>query len=116
MSYPHVESLPEVPDREVGVRRWTLAAESGESVERNQLGVTRMEPGSETDRLTHEIPEFVMMLSGELLVTVDDVEQRIEPGHFLTVPAGASHSYRNVSETPARMLFAFAGELNPEYP
>lgn len=116
MNHLHVESLPEAAEREAGVRRWTLAAEAGKAAERNQLGVTRMDPGSETDRLTHEIPEFVMMLSGELLVTVDDIEQRIEPGHFLTVPAGASHSYRNVSEAPARMLFAFAGELHPEYP
>lgn len=114
MSYSHIRMLPEISDREPGVYRWVLAAEAGGSDERNQLGVTRMEPGSATDQLVHETPEFVMMLSGELLVTVDGSEERIEPGHFFTVPAGATHSYRNISQESARMLFAFAGDLVPE--
>lgn len=114
MRLSHTRSMPEAPDREPGVYRWTLAGEPGESAERNQVGLTRMEAGSATDiDLVHSIPEFVMMLSGELLVTVDGVEERIEPGHFFTVPAGATHSYRNVADEPARMLFAFAGDLVP---
>jgi uncharacterized cupin superfamily protein len=111
MNLSHIESLPDVEDGEVGVSRWMLAAVAGDRAERTQVGITRMEPGSATDLLAHDVPEFVLMLDGELLARIDGVEHRIGTGTFFLMRAGATHAFRNVSPAPARMLYAFGGDL-----
>jgi len=118
MTFPHIDTLPPVSDREPGVYRWTLVREGPleipEHDESRRLGITLMVPGSVTDQLVHPIPEFVMVVQGELLVTIDGNERTIGAGQFVLIPAQSTHSYRNVTEQPARMLFAFAGDLVSE--
>ncbi len=108
-----LSSLPPGSEGEPGVTRWTLAEAPHRDTEPNSdsIGVTLMVPGSATENLVHDRPEFVMLLNGELMVTVDGTEAPIAAGQYLLIPTGSTHSYRNISREPARMLFAFAGDL-----
>lgn len=106
-----LDSLPPGSEGEPGVIRWTLAEAARPGTDPDSIGVTLMAPGSSTETLVHDRPEFVMLLDGRLMVTVDGIEEHIAVGQFLLVPAGSTHSYRNIAREPARMLFAFAGDL-----
>ncbi|MEM7092003.1 MAG: cupin domain-containing protein [Actinomycetota bacterium] len=48
--------------------------------------------------------ETFVMLSGLLEVTLGSTTTTIGPGQSVHVPQGASHSYRTLPDTPARML------------
>jgi mannose-6-phosphate isomerase-like protein (cupin superfamily) len=50
-------------------------------------------------RVTRE--EVFLLLSGELLVTLDGVSGRLTPGEVVLVPAGAELRVDNTSATPA---------------
>lgn len=106
-----LSSLSPGSEGEPGVTRWTLAEAVHPGTGPDSIGITLMAPGSSTETLTHDRPEFVMLLDGRLMVTVDGIEEPIAAGQFLLVAAGSTHSYRNIAHEPARMLFAFAGDL-----
>lgn len=113
MRVESLSSLPPGSEGEPGVTRWSLAEapRGGTDPNSDSIGLTLIAPGSTTDTIVHNRPEFATLLDGELLVTVDGTEEPITAGQFLIVPTGSTHSYRNIAREPARMLFVFAGDL-----
>ncbi|QDU38080.1 Quercetin 2,3-dioxygenase [Maioricimonas rarisocia] len=52
--------------------------------------------------------EFFQILEGEVTLLVGDETIVAGPGHFVHMPIGTRHAFRNESETTARMLIGVA--------
>ncbi|QJY48592.1 cupin domain-containing protein [Pseudonocardia broussonetiae] len=52
--------------------------------------------------------ETFLLLDGTMTFTVDGVTHDARPGTVVLVPRGVVHSYRNVGDGPARMLFLYS--------
>ncbi|WP_170322719.1 cupin domain-containing protein [Acrocarpospora macrocephala] len=75
------------------------------------IGVTVMSAGAATEHLCHSISEFIYVVDGELVMTLDRRDLLLSAGDYLTIPAGRWHAFRNETAQIALMLFAF--ERNP---
>lgn len=51
-----------------------------------------------------DFDEAYYMLDGELEIRVGDETVAARPGHFVRIPKGAAHTYKNRSSSPARFL------------
>ena len=56
--------------------------------------------------------EAFWVLDGTITFVLDDVEQRGGPDDFLLVPRGASHTFGNDSDEPARLLVLHAPAMD----
>lgn len=52
--------------------------------------------------------ETFVLLDGTMTFTVDGTTHDARPGTVVLVPRGVVHSYRNVGDGPARMLFLYS--------
>lgn len=48
---------------------------------------------------THPWEEIYLVLDGELEVTVNGKASRVNSGEIVHIPAGATHAYRNITQT-----------------
>ena len=65
-------------------------------------------PGGGPPPHTHETEdEFWYVIDGEFEVHVDGEVHRLGPGGVAFAPAGAVHFFRNVADTPSRVLVGF---------
>jgi quercetin dioxygenase-like cupin family protein len=64
-------------------------------------------PGQEWRDFVHATDELVCVLEGVLEVTTGGRTRRLEPGDELHIPAGASHTVRNVGGGTARWLYGY---------
>jgi quercetin dioxygenase-like cupin family protein len=51
--------------------------------------------------------EFFYVLEGRFEIRIGDQVHTVEPGGFAYVPRGTVHNFRNVIETPSRILVGF---------
>ena len=86
-----------------GVHIWKVtAADSGGAF---LLFEDVMSRGKTTPLHTHpQVDETLYMLEGEILIHIDDEEQRLESGGVAMAPRGVPHAFLVISET-ARILF-----------
>jgi mannose-6-phosphate isomerase-like protein (cupin superfamily) len=56
----------------------------------------------------HREEETFYLLEGRMAFTVDGRDYEAEPGATIYVPRGVVHSYSNVGEGPAKMLFLYS--------
>jgi mannose-6-phosphate isomerase-like protein (cupin superfamily) len=56
----------------------------------------------------HREEETFYLLEGRLVFTVDGRDYEAEPGATIYVPRDVVHSYSNVGEGPAKMLFMYS--------
>jgi len=56
----------------------------------------------------HREEETFYLLEGRMVFTVDGRAYEAEPGATIYVPRGAVHSYSNVGDSPAKMLFMYS--------
>lgn len=64
-------------------------------------------PGQRWEDFVHPTDELVMLLEGELELEVAGALSRPTVGEEIFIPAGASHSVRNVGGTTARWLYGY---------
>jgi mannose-6-phosphate isomerase-like protein (cupin superfamily) len=97
---PIVREADAVPHRLHGSTFHSFAAPATGATE---LCAWRLEvaPGTEgvAHRVSHE--EVLLLLSGVLTVTLDDVAARVTPGEAVVVPAGSRFRVDNTSAEPA---------------
>ncbi len=55
----------------------------------------------------HRTDELVMVVEGELELEMEGRTLRPKPGGEVLIPAGVSHTVRNVGQTSARWLFGY---------
>ncbi len=64
-------------------------------------------PGRRWEDFVHPTDEVVMVLEGDQEFEVEGVVYRPSVGEELLIPAGASHSARNVGRTTSRWLYGY---------
>ncbi len=72
--------------------------------------IVTLPPGAETGWHHHDVPLFGYLLEGELAVDYQGAGQRIyRPGEALMEAIGTSHTGRNLTDGPVRILAVFIG-------
>jgi mannose-6-phosphate isomerase-like protein (cupin superfamily) len=64
-------------------------------------------PGQEWTDFVHDGDELLMLVEGELDLEVVDTPIHPRVGEEILIPAGATHTVRNVGGTTARWLYAY---------
>ncbi len=64
-------------------------------------------PGQRWEDFVHETDEVVLVVEGEMEFVVDGKVHHPKVGEELFIPAGASHSARNVGTETARWLYGY---------
>lgn len=72
------------------------------------LGDCVFEPGAVVPSHRHDVEEVFYVFEGSGTAVVDGEEYQVSVGDALLVPIGASHSFRNESGRPWRMVFAYS--------
>ena len=69
-----------------------------------QLVLMTLQPGDEIGAEVHtDRDQFFRFEQGEGVVDIDGVENRVEDGSGVIVPAGARHNVRNTSDAPLKL-------------
>ena len=63
----------------------------------------------------HDTDEIVMVVAGDVEFEIEGKTHRPEPGEELLIPAGASHTVRNVGNTESRWLYGYRGGWAPGF-
>ena len=69
-------------------------------------------PGQVWADFVHDVDEVVMTIEGEVEFEFGGKTIRPRPGEELMIPAGASHTVRNVGSSTSRWLFGYRSELS----
>ncbi len=74
-----------------------------------QLVLMTLRPGDEIGAEVHDDrDQFFRFEEGEGVVDIDGVENRVEDGSGVIVPAGARHNVRNTGTAPLRLYSIYA--------
>lgn len=80
-----------------------------------QAGTYVIEPGErvpETGTTSHGGPELSVILSGEVVLGLEDGSERVVgPGTFVTIPAGVEHYSENRVDRPVELVYVVVGDL-----
>ena len=69
-----------------------------------QLVLMTLQPGEEIGAEVHaDRDQFFRFEQGQGVVDIDGVENRVEDGSGVIVPAGARHNVRNTSDAPLKL-------------
>jgi quercetin dioxygenase-like cupin family protein len=60
----------------------------------------------------HDVDEVVMTIEGEVEFEFSGKTTRPRPGEELMIPAGATHTVRNVGNSTSRGLFGYRSKLS----
>lgn len=71
-----------------------------------------LEPGDYLGRHTDSEEELLIILEGELELTVGDQKGEVHAGHVALVPKMVPHDARNIGAAKARVLGVFGGANN----
>ena len=69
-------------------------------------------PGQIWANFVHDVDEVVMTIEGEVEFEFGGKTIRPRPGEELMIPAGASHTVRNVGDSTSRWLFGYRSKLS----
>ena len=75
-------------------------------------GMTIFEPGAAIAHHTHNVPESVMVVSGEAVVNIDGNEFQLSTFDTTYVPANIPHHFRNASQSSEMRIFWTYGSIN----
>lgn len=64
-------------------------------------------PGQIWRDFVHQVDELVLVVEGELEMTVSGALRRMGPGDEVHIPAGAPHTVHNVGGCTARWLYGY---------
>lgn len=65
-------------------------------------------PGQVWADFVHDVDELVMVIDGDVEFEFNGKTLRPRPGEELLIPAGASHTVRNVGQTTSHWLFGYS--------
>ena len=64
-------------------------------------------PGQRWENFVHETDELVIVINGDMEFEIDGEVSHPEAGKEVQIPAGATHSVRNIGQTTARWLYGY---------
>ena len=71
------------------------------------LNLLEFEPGAKVPEHAHPHEQLGMVLEGELVLRIDQVEHRLRPGHGYRIPGGTTHAAWTDEGTSCRVLDVF---------
>lgn len=72
-------------------------------------GITEFDPGVSIPFHSHNCEESVVLLEGEAIMDIDDLEYRLQPLDTTFIPPNVVHRFRNTSTTqPMKILWTYA--------
>ncbi|OGZ33316.1 MAG: cupin [Candidatus Portnoybacteria bacterium RIFCSPLOWO2_12_FULL_39_9] len=78
----------------------------------SQLVVMSLKPNEEIGEETHDLDQFIRVEEGEGKAVLDDIEQPIESGWAVVVPAGTKHNIINISNDEEMKLYTIYSPPN----
>ncbi|WP_174286249.1 cupin domain-containing protein [Sphingomonas bacterium] len=95
-------------DRGGGVRTFPLVR-AGIGATDFINGITEFDPDCAVPLHYHNCDESVVLLEGQAVATIADVQYDVHPGDTTFIPAGVPHFFKNASETARmRILWVYA--------
>lgn len=86
-----------------------IHAERRDTGGRFGCGEALLRPGAGQPRhIHHGMEELLYVLAGRIDFELDGRRFRCEAGGFMFIPRGTPHSFRNLSDAPARLLGIFS--------
>jgi quercetin dioxygenase-like cupin family protein len=71
------------------------------------LNLLEFAPGARVPEHAHPHEQLGMVLEGELVLHIDQVERRLRPGHAYRIPGGILHAAWTDEGMPCRVLDVF---------
>jgi quercetin dioxygenase-like cupin family protein len=72
-------------------------------------GITEFDPGTAIPFHSHNCEESVVLLEGDAVMDIDDLEFRLQPLDTTFIPPNVVHRFRNLSATrPMKILWTYA--------
>lgn len=72
-------------------------------------GITEFDPGVAIPFHSHNCEESVVLLEGDAIMDIDDLEYKLQPLDTTFIPPNVVHRFRNVSDTkPMKILWTYA--------
>lgn len=82
--------------------------------EKIQLVVMRINPGSSIKLERHkDIDQFIYIKSGKGILILNGVNQQLNPGSAVIIPAGAWHQVINTSVTDLKLFTIYSPPAHP---
>jgi len=82
--------------------RWLVSDRDG--APHFQMRLFEVAPGGGTPLHAHEWEHEIFIVLGTGAIALEEGEKPFAEGHFIFVPAGTLHSFRNTGEGPMRFL------------
>lgn len=105
-----LDAQAEWVDRGNGVRSRPLAGPEAGSAS-VLTGMTEIPAGGEIPLHHHNTDEYVLVLRGSAVVTVDGEDTPVSAGDSTLVQPGVKHRYVNAGDDPLRILWVY-GDVN----
>lgn len=98
------DEAPTYVNPEGTVEATSLFGEGGNAA---YWGIIALNPGAEVTPHTHEVAEYLYILSGSAEFSAGDQTTTVRSGMAILIPAGTLHSARNDGEKPLRAVQAY---------
>jgi quercetin dioxygenase-like cupin family protein len=97
------DAPPELPVAGSGFARLTLVGRETGALH-SELTVCRLQPGADLPRHMHSFEEAFYVLSGQVVLELDERRLLLETGDFALAPIGVAHGWSNAGDQEARWL------------
>ncbi len=93
---------PPLADVSTGYEVWTCVDERTPGAVHTGFAVCRLAPGGRVGACVASYEQSIYVLEGEVVLQTPEGAARLRPGDYALVPLAVPHSWRNVSDAPAR--------------
>jgi oxalate decarboxylase/phosphoglucose isomerase-like protein (cupin superfamily) len=73
-------------------------------------GVAHLEPGGWLSLHRHQVTEVYQVLTGQGVVTLEDVDHAVRAGSCVYIPPNREHGIRNTGDVPLEFMFVFQAD------
>ncbi len=101
MGFHHWEDIPQTQNLRKGTMRRAVALD-GLTMQRGEIAPDTLFDESTIHR--HPEDQFIVVLEGKLKMSIDGVEEWLEPGGFASIPSGVFHSATAVGPEGAKYI------------
>lgn len=99
--------MDEDPDDHRPNSKWSLLTDPSGAVDDVTVIIEDVAPGDRIPLHRHRVNEAVLIVAGKAEVALGDDVVRPLPGSSVFIPAGTTHSHRNIGTHPLRIIAIF---------
>lgn len=98
-----------------GFTRWSAVDDTTPGAVHTGFAICRLDPGGRVATCVTSYEQSVYGVEGEVVLQTSEGATLIRPGDYGLIPVGVPHSWRNVSDTPARWAQMVAPQPRPRF-